>query len=55
MNPGTFIINGNVGRPEERVKLLGVHIDNRLNFGQHVCVTNCQVKQIEQVKEKEVI
>ena len=23
-------------RPEERVKLLGVHIDNKLNFGHHV-------------------
>ena len=25
-----------VTRPEERVKLLGVHIDNKLNFGHHV-------------------
>ena len=36
VNPGTFLINGNVVRPEERVKLLGVHIDNKLNFGHHV-------------------
>ena len=28
VNPGTFLINCNVVRPEERVKLLGVHIDN---------------------------
>ena len=36
MNPGTFIINGNIVRPEEKVKLLGVHIDNELHFGYHV-------------------
>ncbi len=36
VNPDTFLINGNVVRPEERVKLLGVHIDNKLNFGHHV-------------------
>ena len=36
VNPGTFIINGNVVRPEETVKLLGVHIDNKLDFGHHV-------------------
>ena len=37
VNPDTFlIINGNVVRPEERVKLLGVHIDNKLNIGHHV-------------------
>ena len=36
VNPDTFIINGNVVRPEERVKLLGVHIDNKLNFDHHV-------------------
>ena len=36
VNPDTFIINGNVVRPEEMVKLLGVHIDNKLNFGHHV-------------------
>ena len=29
VNPGTFIINGNIVRPEEKVKLLGVHIDNK--------------------------
>ena len=27
VNPGTFIINGNIVRPEQKVKLLGVHID----------------------------
>ena len=36
VNPVTFLINGNVVRPEERVTLLGVHIDNKLNFGHHV-------------------
>ena len=36
MNPGIFLINGIVVRPEERVTLLGVHIDNKLNFGHHV-------------------
>ena len=36
VNPDTFLINGNVVRPEEGVKLLGVHIDNKLNFGHHV-------------------
>ena len=36
VNPGTFIINGNIVRPEEKVKLLGVHIDNKLDFGHHV-------------------
>ena len=36
VNPNTFLINGNVVRPEERVKLLGVYIDNKLNFGHHV-------------------
>ena len=36
VNPGTFLINGNVVRLEERVTLLGVHIDNKLNFGHHV-------------------
>ena len=36
VNPGTFLIDGNVVRPEERGKLLGVHIDNKLNFGHHV-------------------
>ena len=36
VNPDTFLINGNVVRPEERVKLLGVHIDNTLNVGHHV-------------------
>ena len=36
VNPGTFIINGNIVRPEETVKLLGVHIDNKLDFGHHV-------------------
>ena len=38
VNPGTCLINGNVVRPEERV--LGVHIDNKLNFGprvSHIC------------------
>ena len=36
VNPDTFLINGNVVRPEERVKLLGVHIYKKLNFGHHV-------------------
>ena len=38
VNTGTFLVNGNVGRPEERVYLLkkSVHIDNKLNFGHHV-------------------
>ena len=36
VNPDTFIINGNVVRPEEMVKLIFVHIDNELNFGHHV-------------------
>ena len=36
VNPGTFIINGNIVRPEETVKLLGVHIDNKLDVGHHV-------------------
>ena len=36
MNPGTFPINGNIVRPEERVKCLGVHLDNKLNSGHHV-------------------
>ena len=36
VNPGTFIINGNIVRPEEKVKLLGVHIYNKLDFGHHV-------------------
>ena len=36
VNPGTFIINGNIVRPEETVKLLGGHIDNKLDFGHHV-------------------
>ena len=36
VNPDTFLINGNVVRLGERVKLLGVHIDNKLNFGHHV-------------------
>ena len=36
MNPGTFLINGNVVRPEERVKLLGAHLHSKLNFGHHV-------------------
>ena len=36
VNPGTFVINGNIVRPEETVKLLGVHIDNKLDFGRHV-------------------
>ena len=36
MNRGTFLINGNVVRPEERVNLPCVHIDNKLNFGHHV-------------------
>ena len=36
VNPDNFLINGNVVRPEERVKLLGVHIENKLNFGHHV-------------------
>ena len=37
VNPDTFLINGNVVRPpEERVKFLGVHIDNKLNCGHHV-------------------
>ena len=36
VNPGTVLINGNVLRPEERVTLLGVRIDNKLNFGHHV-------------------
>ena len=36
VNPDTFLINGNVVRPDERVKLLGVHIENKLNFGHHV-------------------
>ena len=36
MNAGTFLIKGNVVRPEERVKLLGVHIDSKLNVGHHV-------------------
>ena len=36
VNPDTFLINGNVVRPEEMVKLLGVHIDNKLKFGHHV-------------------
>ena len=36
VNPDTFLINGNVVRPEERVKRLGVPIDNKLNFGHHV-------------------
>ena len=35
VNPVTFIINGNIVRPEETVKLLGVHIDNKLDFGHH--------------------
>ena len=30
VNPGIFISNGNIVRPEEKVKLLGVHIDNKL-------------------------
>ena len=36
VNPDTFLINGNVVRPEERVTRLVVHIDNKLNFGHHV-------------------
>ena len=38
VNPGrpTFLINVDVVRPEERVKLLGVHTNNKLNFGHHV-------------------
>ena len=36
VNPGTFITNDTVVRPEEKVKLLGVHIDNKLDFGHHV-------------------
>ena len=36
VNPGTFVINGNLVRPEEKVKLLGVHIDNKLDFDHHV-------------------
>ena len=30
VNPDTFLINGNVVRREERVKLPSVHIDNKL-------------------------
>ena len=35
-------------RPEERVKLLGVHIDNKLDFGHHVSRI-CQIagKQVK--------
>ena len=36
VNPDIFLINGNVVIPEEMVKLLGVHIDNKLNCGHHV-------------------
>ena len=36
VNPGTFLISGNIVRPEKMVKLLGVHIDNKLNYGHHV-------------------
>ena len=39
VNPGTFLINGNIVRPETGQKLLGVHIDNKLNFGHHVSHT----------------
>ena len=35
VNPGTFLINGNVVRPEERVKLIGIHLDNKHNFCNH--------------------
>ena len=31
-NPGTFQINGNSVNAEESVKLLRLHIDNKLNF-----------------------
>ena len=30
------LINGNIVKPEERVKLLGVHIDKKLNFAHHI-------------------
>ena len=36
VNPGTFLSDGNVMRPEERVTLLGAHIDNKLNVGHHL-------------------
>ena len=36
VNPGTFLISGNVVKPEKRLKRLGVHIDNKLNRGHHV-------------------
>ena len=36
LNPGTFLIKGNVVGPEERVKGPGVLIDNKLNFRHRV-------------------
>ena len=41
-NPGTFQINGTSMNVEESVKLLGLHIDNKLNFHKHVFHITCQ-------------
>ena len=35
-NPGTFTIKGNALLPTDNVKLLGLHIDNKLKFHHHV-------------------
>ena len=42
VNPDTFRINCNLVRPEERIKHLGVHMDNKLNFGHHVSHILCK-------------
>ena len=36
VNPGTFLINGNVTWPEEMVKLLGIYLDTKQNVANHV-------------------
>ena len=35
-DPGTFSINGNAIMPEQTVKLLGLHIDRKLDFKYHI-------------------
>ena len=38
--PDTFTIKGNALLPTDNVKLLGLHIDNKLKFHHHVGLTN---------------
>ena len=48
LNPYTFLINSNVVRPEERVKLLGVHIDKK----KHLILVNMLVTYARKLANK---